>query len=144
MLNGYDNENGFKTNRSNQQKHKLHVQDTFSSNQPKNKFARAACFFVFPLPLFCTTTMLKLPSYMLFLWRNCYTCLPNILFPVFVFAFIFHRRSLSLFLATSISHFPTAALNFHVFLSTKFVSFFFKLNSLQLFLFCPRQCKHKK
>ena len=35
MLNGDDNENGFKTNRSNQQKNKLHVQHTFSSNQQK-------------------------------------------------------------------------------------------------------------
>ena len=58
MLNEDDNENGFKTNRSNQPKNKLHVQHTFSSNQQKNKFARAARFFVFPLPLFCTTTTL--------------------------------------------------------------------------------------
>ena len=43
MLNGDDNENGFKTNRSNQQ---------------KKQIARAAHFFVFPLPLFCTTTTL--------------------------------------------------------------------------------------
>ena len=45
-------------------------------------------------------------------------------------------------LAASISHFLTAALNFHVFLPTKFVSFVFN-NSLQLFLCYPRQCKHK-
>ena len=38
-------------------------------------------------------------------------CLPNILFPVFMLAFIFHCRSL---LAASISHFLTDALNFHV------------------------------
>ena len=31
MLNVDDNENGFKTNRFNQQKNKLHVQHTFSS-----------------------------------------------------------------------------------------------------------------
>ena len=31
----------------------------------------------------------------LFLWRNCRMCLPNILFPVFMFAFIFHCRSFS-------------------------------------------------
>ena len=35
MLNGDNNENGFKTNRSNQQKNKMHVQHTFSSNQQK-------------------------------------------------------------------------------------------------------------
>ena len=32
MLNGDDNENGFKTKRSSWQKNKLHVQHTFSSN----------------------------------------------------------------------------------------------------------------
>ena len=61
MLNGDDNENRFKTNRFNQQKKKnrLHVQHTFSSNQQKKKkFASAARFFVFPLPLFRTTTTL--------------------------------------------------------------------------------------
>ena len=39
-------------------------------------------------------------------------CLPNILFPVFMFAFIFT--------AASISHFLITALNFHVFLLTNF------------------------
>ena len=50
MLNGDDNENGSKTNRSNQQKkkqtNKLHVQHTFSSNQ-ENKFAHATHFLYF-------------------------------------------------------------------------------------------------
>ena len=32
MLNGDDNEIGFKTNRSNEQKNKMNVQYTFSSN----------------------------------------------------------------------------------------------------------------
>ena len=45
-------------------------------------------------------------------------------------------------LAASISHFLTAALNFHAFLPTKFVSFVFS-NSLQLFLYYPRWCKQK-
>ena len=40
-------------------------------------------------------------------------------------------------LATSISHFLTAALNLDVFLPTKFVSFVFS-NLLQLFLCYPR------
>ena len=40
-------------------------------------------------------------------------------------------------LAPSISHFLTAALNFHVFLPTKFVSFVLN-NSLWLFLCYPR------
>ena len=69
----------------------------------------------------------KLPSYTLFLWRNCRICLPNILSPVFMFAFIFHCPSFSpcSLLPASISHCLTAALNFHVFLPRKFVSFVF-------------------
>ena len=63
-------------------------------------------------------------------------CLPNILFPVFMFTFFFffffffftsphlHPTGRSL-LAASISNFLTAALNFHVFLPTEFVSFVF-------------------
>ena len=51
-------------------------------------------------------------------------CLPNILFPVFMFAFIFHCRSFSPCWPLAISHFLTAALNFHVFFPTKFVSLF--------------------
>ena len=38
-------------------KKKLHVQHSFPLISKKN-FARAAPFFVFPLPLFCTTTTL--------------------------------------------------------------------------------------
>ena len=49
-------------------------------------------------------------------------CLPNILFPVFMFAFIFTAAHFHL---AGISHFLTAALNYHVFLPTKFVSFVF-------------------
>ena len=44
------------------------------------------------LPLFCTTTTLFC-SYTLILWTNCRMCLPNILSPVFMLAFIFHCRS---------------------------------------------------
>ena len=56
-------------------------------------------------------------------------CLPKILSPVFMFAYIFHCLSFSpcccSLLAASISHCLTVALNFHVFLPTKFVSFVF-------------------
>ena len=48
MLNGDNNENGFKTNRSKKTK----------NIKTKKRIARAARFFVFPLPLFCTTTTL--------------------------------------------------------------------------------------
>ena len=95
MLNRDSNESFIKINRSNQQK--------------KNKFARAAHFFLSSkkqicacsmlfclyLLLFCITTMLfwttKMSNFFthFFLWRNCRICLPKILFPVFMFAFIF-------------------------------------------------------
>ena len=52
-------------------------------------------------------------------------CLPDILSPVFMFAFIFHVLLLifTLLAASITSHFLTSALNFHVFLPTKFISF---------------------
>ena len=151
MLNGDDNENGFKTNRSNQQKNKLHVQHTFSSNQQKKKFARAARFFVFPLPLFCTTTTLfcttKTSNFLVthYFYGGIVVCV----YPIFCFLCSWHVRFyfspplIFTLLAASISHFLTAALNFIVFLATKFVSLVFN-NSLQLFLCYPHQCKHKK
>ena len=52
MLKGDDNENGFKTNRSNQQKNKLHVQHTFSSNQQKRNLHVAQHTFL-SLPCHC-------------------------------------------------------------------------------------------
>ena len=63
----------------------------------KNKFARAARTFVFLCRCFARLqrcfVRLKFPSYTLFLWRNCRMCLPNILFPVFMFSFSFHWPS---------------------------------------------------
>ena len=47
-------------------------------------------------------------------------CLPNILFPVFTVRFYFSLALIYTLLAASISHFLTPALNFHVFLPTKF------------------------
>ena len=56
-------------------------------------------------------------------------CLPNILSPVFMFAYIFHCMPLIFtLLAAGISHCLTAALNFHVSLPTKFVTFVFSLS----------------
>ena len=43
---------------SKKKKNKLHVQHTFLLLLAGNLFAREARFFVFPLPLFCTTTTL--------------------------------------------------------------------------------------
>ena len=58
MLNGDDNKNGFKTNRSNQQKNKLHVQHTFSSNQQKTNLHVQHAFLSFPYRFFFTTITL--------------------------------------------------------------------------------------
>ena len=52
MLNEDDNENGFKTNRSNQQKNKLHVQHTFSSNQQKTNLHVQNAFLSLPCRCF--------------------------------------------------------------------------------------------
>ena len=68
----------------------------------------------------------------------CFLCSYSLLFFT---AAHFHLAGRSL-LAASISHFLTAALNFHVFLPTKFVSFVFS-HSLQLFLCHPLECKHQ-
>ena len=61
-------------------------------------------------------------------------CLPNILFPVFMVTLIFHCHSFSPLLVASISHLLTAASNFHVFLPTKFLSFWFQSPALALSL----------
>ena len=52
MLNGDDNENGFKTNRPHQQKNKLHVQHTFSCNQQKTNLHVQHAFLSFPCRCF--------------------------------------------------------------------------------------------
>ena len=66
----------------------------------------------------------KLPSYTLFLWRNCRTCLPNILFPVFIFPFIFHRRSFS----------PRWPLAFLIFSTPLCISMFFSIRNSSSFV----------
>ena len=96
--------------------------------------------FCLSLPLFCTTTTLfcrtktsdflvthyfyggiVVCAYLIF----CFLCSCSLLFST---AAHFHLAGRSL-LATSICHFLIAALNFHVFLPTKFVFFVFN-NSL--------------
>ena len=74
--------------------------------------------------LFCLS-LAKFPSYTLFLWRNCRMCLLNIsVFPVFMFDFIFHRRSFS----------PCWPLAFLIFSPPLWISMFFSLrNSSPLF-----------
>ena len=138
MLNGEDNENGFKTNRSNQQKNKLHVQHTFSSSQQKTNLHVQHAFLSFPCPCFARlqrcfvrpkTSNFLVTHY--FLRRNCRICFQYFVSCINV-RFYFSLPLIFTLLAASISHFLTAALNFHVFLPTKLVSFVFN-NSLQLF-----------
>ena len=97
------------------------------------KFARVARFSS-ALPLFCTTTTL-----------SCRTKLSNFLVAHYFYGgiltqyfvsyvdvrFYFSLPIIFTLLATSISHCLTAALNFHVFLPTKFFSFVLR-NQLQL------------
>ena len=150
MLNGDGNENGIKTNRSNKQKKKKIARVAhFFSNQQKNKFARAARFLYFFAVFYTTTTLFyRTKSYrqtsqlhIIFMEELSYVLTQYIFFCVHV------RFYFSLPLISPcwplLSHCLTAALNFHVFLPTKFVSFFFS-HSLQLILCYPRQYKHKK
>ena len=148
MLNGDGNENGFKTNRSNQQKNKLHVQHTFSSNQQKTNLHVQHTFLSFPCRCFarlqrCFVRPKRQTSqlHIIFMEELSYVLTQYFVSCVHV-RFYFSLPLIFTLLAASISHFLTAALNFHVFLPTKFVSFVFN-NSLQLFLCYLRWCKQK-
>ena len=133
----------------NKQKSKLHVQHTFSSNQQKTNFQMQHAVLSFPCRCFaglqrcfvrlkCQTSQLHI----IFVEELSYVLTQYFVSCVHV-PFYFSLPLIFTLLAASISHFLTAALNFHVFLPTKFVSFVFN-NSLQLFLCYLRQCKHKK
>ena len=99
--------------------------------------------FCLSLPLFCTTTTLfcrtKTSNFLVthYFYGEIVVCA----YPIFCFlcscSLLFSLPLIFTLLAASISHFLTAALNFPVFLPTKFVSFLFN-NSLQLFLCYPR------
>ena len=149
MLNGNDNENGFKTNRSNQQKNQLHVQHAFSSNQQKTNLYVQHAFLSFPCRCFarlqrCFVRLKRQTSqlHIIFMEELSYVLTQYFVSCVHV-RFYFSLPLIFTLLAASISHCLTAALNFHVFLPTKFVSFVFS-HSLQLFLCYPRECKHQK
>ena len=110
MLNGDDNENGFKTNRSNQQKNKLHVQHTFSSNQQKGNLHVQHTFLSFTGRCFA-----RLQRCFVRLKRTQY-------FVSYVHVrFYFSPPLIFTFLVASISHFLTAT------------RFFFLRNSSPLF-----------
>ena len=155
MLNVDGNENGIKINRSNQQKNKLHVQHTFFSYQQRktNLHVQHAFLSFFAVVLHDYNAVYvrlkrqtsQLPiifmeelSYVL---TQCFVflCSCSLLFFTGPHLHLIDGRSS---LAASLSHFLTAALNFHVFLPTKFVSFVFS-HSLQLFLCHPLECKHQ-
>ena len=123
MLNWDGKENGTKINRCNSQKNKLQVKHTFCS-----------CSTLFIFLCHC------------FAQLQC--CLVGLLTRYFVSCvhvrFYFSLPLIFTLLAASIiSHFLTSALNFHVFLPTKFSSFVSN-HSLSLFLCYPRECKHQK
>ena len=153
MLNGDDNEDRFKTNRFNQQKKKkyrLHVQHTFSSNQQKKKNLQVQhAFLSFPCRCFarlqrCFVRLKRQTSqlHVIFMEELSYVLTQYLVSCVHV-RFYFSLPLFLTLLAASISHFLTTALNFRVFLPTRFVSFVFN-NSPWLFPCYPRQCKHTK
>ena len=144
MLKGDDNENGFKTNRSNQQKNKLNVQHTFSSNQQKTNLHVQHAFLSFPCRCFarlqCCFVRLKRQTsqlHIIFMEELLYELTQYFVSCVHV-CFYFSLPLIFTLLAVSSSRFLTTTLNFHVFPPTKFVSFVLN-NSLQLFLCYPRQ-----
>ena len=147
MLNWDDNENGFKTNRSNQQKTNCTFSTLFLLIS-KTQICTCSTLFCLSLAIVCTTTTLfcttKMSNFLAthYFYGGIVVCA----YPIFCFLC---SCSLLFFIVTHFhlagrQHFSfLTALNFHVFLPTKFVSFVFN-NLLQLFLCCPRQCKHKK
>ena len=139
MLNGEGNENGIKINRSNQQKNKLHVQHTFFSNQQKKKtnlhVQHAFCLFLrcFAQLQRCFVGLKRQTSQLHIIFMEELSYVLTQYFVSCVLRFYFSLPLIFTLLAASISHCLTAALNFHVFLPTKFVFFVFN-HSLQLFL----------
>ena len=59
------------------------------------------------------------PSYTLLLWRNCRMCLQKILFPVFMFAFIFSLLLIFTWPLTFLINYRTAAMEVSIFSSNE-------------------------
>ena len=88
----------------------------------KNRSARAAQIFCVVLHDYNAVLYdknVKLPICALFLRRNCRMCSPKILFPVFMFAFIFFLPLIFTLLAVNISHFLTVAMKASCFSSSE-------------------------
>ena len=132
MLNGEGNENGIKISKKTDctcstlfflvsKKTNLHVQHAFCLSLP---------LFCTPTTLFCRT---KTSNFLVthYFYRG--NVLTHYFFSWVHVRFYFSLPLIFTLLAASISHCLTAALNYHVFLPTKFVSFVFN-HSLLLFL----------
>ena len=153
MLNGNGNESGIKVNRSNQQKRKKTKQIAraahfFLISKKTNLHVQHA--FCLSLPFFWTTATLfcRTKSSNALVTHYFYGGIVVCASPQYFVSCVHVRLYFSLLLiftllAARISHCLTAALNFHVFLPTKFVSFICN-HWLQLFLCYPRECKHQK
>ena len=136
MLDKDNNENGFKTNRSNQQKNKLHVQHTFSSNQQKTNLHMQHPFLSFPCRRFarlqsCFVRLKRQTSQLHIIFMELSYVLTQYFVPCVHVHFYFSLPLIFTQLAASIAHFLTAALNFHVFLPR---------NSSPLFLVTRSSC----
>ena len=136
-------------NRFNQQQNELHLQDTFFSNQQRKQICTCSTLFVFLCCCFaqlqrCFVGLKRQTSQLHIIFME---ELSYVLTQYFVscvdLRFCFSLPLIFTLRAVSISHCLTAALKFHVFLPTTFVSFVFN-HSLQLFLCYPRECKHQK
>ena len=131
------------------QKNKLHVQHTFFFSLAKQQICTRSTLFVFLCRCFaqlkpCFVGLKRQTSqlHIISMEELSYALTQYFVSCVHV-RFYFSLPLIFTLLAASISHCLTAALNFRVFLRTKFVSFVFN-HSLQLFLCYPRECKHQK
>ena len=123
MLNGDDNENGFKTSRPNKQKNKLHVQHTFSSNWQKTNLQVQHAFLSFPCCCFarlqrCFVRLKRQTSqlHIIFMEEFSYVLTQCFVSCVHV-RFYFSQPLIFTLLVSSISHFLTRRFEFPCFSS---------------------------
>ena len=137
MLNRDDNENGFKTNRSNQEKKNCTYSTLFLLISKKKTLhvQHAFCLFLrcFAQPQRCFVGLKCQTSQLHIIFMEELSYVLTQYFVSCVLRFYISLALIFTLLAASISHCLTAALYFHVFLPTKFVFFVFN-HSLQLFL----------
>ena len=140
MLNRDDNENGFKTNRSNQEKTNCTYSTLFLLISKKKNLHVQHAFLSFPCRCFerlqrCFVRLKRQTSqlHIIFMEESSYVLTQYFVSCVLV-RFYFSLPLIFTLLAASISNFLTAALNFHVFLPTKFVSFVFNKLAIALSL----------